>query len=132
MTAARGYSISSRLVSDITRGVVDPLMCIVNKQWGSDLRDVPRVLVVMRGLPGCGKTPLAETIVEYAGEMGRLHDLLREPLFHGEWSIPVQCGRSWASARGLLQPMPGCAESSEGPRTGHYYRRQHEPTDSRF
>jgi len=56
--------------NDIARGVVDPFMRIVNERWGSDLRDVPRMLVVMRGLPGSGKTTLAETIVEYAGEMG--------------------------------------------------------------
>jgi signal recognition particle GTPase len=56
--------------NDIARGVVDSFMRIVNERWGSDLRDVPRMLVVMRGLPGSGKTTLAETIVEYAGEMG--------------------------------------------------------------
>jgi signal recognition particle GTPase len=55
--------------NDITRGVVDPFMRIGNKRWGSDLCDVPRMFVVMRGLPGSGKTTLAETIVEYAGEM---------------------------------------------------------------
>jgi predicted AAA+ superfamily ATPase len=55
--------------NNIARGVVDPFMRIVYERWGSDLHDVPRMLVVMRGLPRSGKTTLAETIVEYAGEM---------------------------------------------------------------
>ncbi|KAE8979406.1 hypothetical protein PR001_g24560 [Phytophthora rubi] len=54
----------------IARGIVDPFWDAVNRQWGPDLSDVPRLLVVMRGLPGSGKTTLAETIAEYAGAKG--------------------------------------------------------------
>jgi hypothetical protein len=54
----------------IARMVVDPFLLAVNAPWDLDLSGVPRLLVVMRGLPGSDKTTLAETIAEYAGERG--------------------------------------------------------------